>query len=278
MGLNDWVAERREEGESREALIAAVHQVTSSGPQQASRARQRLAAAILKIPALAQHKLVIAAQAIAKDTTNKMSDFYARGEERKAHPADEWAAAVAQLADYRAELDAQERSIRLISPAFRQPAKLALATADQRFTDLTEPDDLPTMMPRLDALRDAVDEGLVNTRASVRGGADLPGLSPSAVLQARRSPMEAVIPLGLTAGNLGAWIWIARVLTLLVLVVALAYAFVTIKQSSYETRPLFSGGGDYLTLFAAALASGASATVLALVGNWRPVAAEDEEA
>jgi hypothetical protein len=166
----------------------------------------------------------------------------------------------------------------LIDRSYSQPAKEALALAEHRFAELAEPDDLSTLTPRLDDLRDAIDEGLVNTKASVRGGLDAADVPPSAVLQGRRSPLEALIPMGLSAGKLGAWIWIARVLTGLVLVVALAYAFVTIKQSSYDTKPLFSAAGDYLTLFSAALASGASAAVLALLGNWRPVASEDEEA
>jgi hypothetical protein len=87
-GLKDWVGERRAEGESREVLITAVHRVTSSGPEQAQRARRRLQTVIGEV-AHTEHPLVTAAQGIANNTTNKMSDFYVDGEERKTHPADD---------------------------------------------------------------------------------------------------------------------------------------------------------------------------------------------
>jgi hypothetical protein len=67
---------------------------------------------------------------------------------------------------------------------------------------------------------------------------------------------------------------IAVFLCSLVAVVALAYAGVAVSQAAYASKPLFHSFGDYVTLFSAALASSAAATVLGIVAYWRPAPAD----
>lgn len=59
-------------------------------------------------------------------------------------------------------------------------------------------------------------------------------------------------------------------LTGIALVITLAFAGATVLKAVYYTNATFSSGWDYFTLFSAALASGAAASVLSLVGYWRP--------
>ena len=254
-----------------------MDRVTSSGPSRAHLARQRLQHEIDEADYVAGHPIVAESRTIAANTENSINDFYSGREELPAHPADQWVAVIRRLTEIRAELDAQTRAIKFIDPGFEEPAEAALAMAEERFAALKKPTDLETMGPRLDALRDAVDEGLVNSRTALRGASDRQ-VEPPPVPRARRGSLASVIPLGLSAGKLGAWIWIARVVTALLLAIALGYSFATIKQASYDKDDLFFGFADYLALFSAALASGASATVLALLGNWRPVMYDDEDA
>ena len=51
---------------------------------------------------------------------------------------------------------------------------------------------------------------------------------------------------------------------------ALAYAFVAVKQSAYDAKPLFHSLADYVRLFAAAAGSGAAAVVLGFLAYWQP--------
>ncbi|WP_433292856.1 hypothetical protein ACQP2F_29105 [Actinoplanes sp. CA-030573] len=271
-GLKNWAEIQRKSGLGREALIAAVSRVTTSGPEHAKAARARLSAALAEISSIPDdHPLKAAARAIAGSTVNKIDDFYAGGEARATHPADQWTAAVVRLGQYRKELDSQERRIDALPPSGRQEARRAWDKALVRFGSLKDPDALVTMEPALDQLRDAVDDAVVG--GTTRGSA----APPPAYVPAVRGRLEAVTGLRLRGGELTAWIWIARILTAAAVLIALGYAFVTIKSSGYDAKPLFAAGGDYLTLFSAALASGVSATIVALLGNWRPVSSEDEE-
>ncbi len=276
-GLRQWVDDRQDRGESRETLIAAVHRVTDSGPEIAQRARADLKESLAAHEAMKPHKLLVAAGEKATDPVMRMSDFYADGEERSSHPIDEWAAAVRRLSAIRVELDGERRRYDSISPEHQHPARQALLKAEERYKDLEKPAELPQIDARLDEVRDAIDDGLARSRA-VRGAGPMGTGWVPAVRTAPRGPLESLVSLVWRSQGLGSRIWIARGLTLLVLVIVLTYAFVSIKQAAFDADPLFADGSDYLTLFSAALASGAGATVLAHIGYWRPVAGEDEEA
>jgi hypothetical protein len=269
-GLTEWVRRRLKEGAGREAVLAAVHRVTSSGPERARLAREDLRAALgVAIP---DHEFTRAAARVAADTTNRIGDFYSGMTELPAHPASEWAAGLARMRQYRTELDNEELRMAAIGHEHDGPAKAAFREAWVRFEALREPDDLPGMEVRLDDLRTAVDRGIAAAR-TMRGAEDGAAVP---YLAAPRGPLEAALVLALRPGRLTGMTWIAGLLTALVLVLALGYAFLTIKQAAYDAKPLFAHRADYLALFSAALASGVGATVLALLGNWRPATGEDD--
>jgi hypothetical protein len=279
VGLQDWVAGRKLQGDTRESLIAAVHRVISSGPARAAAARQRLKQAIEALHALKDHELVKAAGPIANAAGNKITDFFSGGEERKQHPADDWAAALGALADYRADLDDLQRAMGNIEPDLRGPSQRELDAAEEAFKQVKAPDDLTTMAAPLDAVRVAINHGLAETNARIRHrrAADGETVAPTAP-QPHRIALETLIPLGLSAGTLTGWALIAQTATAILVGIALVYAFFTIKQAGYDAKPLFHADSDYLALFSAALASGAAATILGLVGSWRPVPGEDADA
>jgi len=270
-GLREWVRRRLQRGDGREAVLADVYKVTSSGPERARQAREELTEAL--DAAKPEHEFTRAAAREAARTTNQITDFYTGTTERAAHPASEWAAGLARLARYRAELANQETRLAKIGAGLSGPAKTALREAWVRFDELGDLDDLPTMEERLDDLRAAVDRGLAGSQTE-RGPTD-GGAVP--YVAAPRGPLEAALALALRPGRLTGLTWLARVATWLILALALGYAFLTIKQSAYDAKPLFAHRADYLALFSAALASGVGATVLALLGNWRPATGGDDE-
>lgn len=278
--LDTWVRARAADGATIESLIRDVETVTGHGPARASSARKRLRAALDAVPELREYELVQEGERIA-DTANHVDDFFGSdGAAQDEHPADTRAHAVSRLAALDKALTDLDKALDALDTSTR----VGLATIVSQTRDALKAVDQPAALDPFDGriadLRSKIEDALMKAAGPTgprRASRGRPGESLLPHLDLWRRP--PIVPLGLVPP---ARKWLATralaSLTGLAVLVICVYAIVSIKHTAYDPKPLFDGFGDYLELFSAAVGSGAAATVLALVSDWRPAATEDAPA
>ena len=274
-GLGAWVRERLAAGATVESLIAAVERVAASGPNRGDSARKRLEAQIAAVPELDAFELVSSAKPLA-EAPNEIGDFYASdGTELDEHPADAMVEAIGQLAALAKALDELDAVLAKIDDESRAGPAAVVSLTREALKQARTAVELAPFEERVARVRGKVEEALI--------AAAKPPTGPQRA--ARRAAVSALLPT-LKPWQRGPRIALqldpgakerlrtvrAMALTVFVVVVTLTYAFVSIKHAAYDGKPLFAGFGDNLALFSAALGSGAAATVLALMSDWRPTA------
>lgn len=271
-GLKAWVQTRRRHGDDDDTLIRAVAWATGAGVDDALAARSDLRTALQNSTAgdALPQGFADAARAAA-DAPVEIGELYDRdGERVSSPPANAWTDAVRQavaIRDRLAELDAQ---IKQLPPDGARQVEAARAIARSRYDGLSSADDIPRADDALADLEDAV--------AAVRPAPTGPLLAanaPQRLADDVRRQLATLAPKPWSQQTLAGrirWAWIA---TVLVLIVAVAYAIVTVKQATYDVDPLFHGFDACLTTFSAALGAGAAATVLSLLTAWTTSGGED---
>lgn len=283
--LDGWVKRQLAKPEADpDAILVAVSEMVESGRARAVEARERLRQG-LEAASLGEHPYGQAAAAIADpEKTNTVTDFYGEdGKRRKDHPADEWLSGLKRLLEYKREIETRAKQIDdHFDPNVDNPAKVELRQARTEFGEAASPDDVERLAPRLDELITAIQDELAKQlpadeqhRRAV-GVAGTPGTL--AIERAPRGVIDTLVPLDLSRGTLAGWTGFARLLTAAVLVLVLLYAVLSVKSSTYDAKPLFDSFNDYLALFSAALGSGVAATVVAMLGYWKPPGAGEAEA
>ncbi len=271
-GLREWAEDRVAEGDDQDAVIEKVDWVVEHGPALARRVRSRLDRELAPMAPEDQHPLVSASRAQAATPTHEVGDFYDE-DARVPHPAQQLAEALPRLTAIRAELDGQERALDGIAPSpEKTTAGKRLGATQAKLDGVATPAELEGMGSHLDALKDAMHEA--------RAAAERRRIGPvSAGLEAadsvpwapRGAVLSGIVTPTTVAGRRGQ----AIVMTVLVALVALAFASVTLYHAGYHAKPLFHSWGDYLELFSAAAAAGAAGTLLTLIGYWRPGSSAD---
>jgi hypothetical protein len=206
-----------------------------------------------------------------------MTDFYTLdGGRLSEHPADLWTQAITRAGEIREELAAQKSLIERLAETSRQEPGRMLDAATQRYLGLATPRAVGEMGDCLERLRGSVAQAR-------RVAAAAPGLLRTArqptdlARTATRGAIETLSEPLASRRTLDGRIFRALAATLLIMLLALAYASVTIWSAAYDSNPLFHAFGDYLTMFSAAFGSGAAAMVLALAGNWQVTGGEAVE-
>ncbi len=269
-GLEGWVSTRRARGEDDDSLIADISWTIEYGPAVVSPARAALAREISAVGSSGElpPSLLADAEAIAS-SPHRISDFYADdGSRLTPHPAELWAVALHRAWEIREEIAQREAAIDGLFPdaeptSAEAEARGALAVAQERFSALREPRDIGHMDSCLEALANAV------ARAEILATGPERAAAPPALELALRGAIETITEPRRSLGTLAGRTFRAMFATAIALIVVLAYASFAIMYAVYIPNPLFHSFGDYLTLFSAALGSGAVATALALLGYWR---------
>jgi hypothetical protein len=210
---------------------------------------------------------------------NRIEDFYtADGTEVEPHPADAQAAAIDALVAAGTALDGLQSAITGID----EPRRTAFAHSIARIRDdlkiATHPQ-LDSIAARIEGLHSKIEDALIESPAPAQGperaGRGATGVPAIPRLELWR-PSAITSPKLTAAARESLLATRAMALTAVAILVTWTYAFFSIKHATYDPKPLFAGFGDYLELFSAALGSGAAATVLGLLSDWRPGAANDE--
>lgn len=269
-GLRDWVHKRRADGQDIETIIAAVDRVLTYGPDLAKLARAHLSAALVAAQSAVElpPPLEARATALATHESPSIGEFYADdGSKLKVHSADTLATAVTRAAEIGGELAAAQSSIAELPENLAKAAREAFATAQARYVALATPEQVGQMDDCLQTLEDEI----ARARSAAPGPVGLVRTSRgvSAARPATRGPIETVSEPAGGVATLGGRTYAALFATALVALLAISYASVSIWSAAYDSKPLFHGFGDYLTLFSAALGSSAAGSVLALVGYWQ---------
>lgn len=274
-GLRDWVAARRDAGAKDNDLLPVLSGVVKRGPPAARRARHELAEAIRVTPVSASHRFVTAARAAAERRDHKLTDFLKPdGAVRDVHPAREWLAALAQLAQIEVELGARQREIEstLVVGDCRTKPEAALATATAAFSSADSAKEVDDLEAKLDEVEQAIEVARQepgctggNERLFAAGGATIRVAGPAA-------PPAEMLDLG-TSGlprPVTPSIALLRRITIALGFVLTGWALLALYLGVYEPKPAFGTTADFIALITAAIGSGAAGAVLGLVAIWKP--------
>jgi hypothetical protein len=271
-GLGDWVRHRIDAGDKSADVLRLVDKVLESGLDQASEARATLKDALAKEP-IGAHKYAVKAGAVATATTHDVSDFLtAEGKERPFHPAAEWKAGLDRLHQAKTDIDEYDGRIKSqLKKECRQVPETHLGEARTTWSEIDAPDEVTRIDSRLEALRTSYENAFSDRDCKAAGvsGAGAP-------LREWLGGRLEIADLVLTGSGRSLLMSGAVLLTVMCILAALAFAFFTTKTASYDPKSSFGTSADYFALFSAALGSGAAATVLGLLANWRPEGSAEE--
>lgn len=259
-GLRAW-ADARSEDEDDAAVRAEVAKVMSDGPAKARDARSELETALREATALGEHPLKNSARKEARRIGHRVEDFLATDGTSVPHPATALKAAIEALVAHKTRLDELffEMAEKL-KPSCYPPevgaARLAWARAER-------PDEIPAVGELVDQARYMLDKA-VSTEDCLLKGVSAGGLEAST----RSLTFGASAPLSLEAAGLFAVVGVWGLVTLLSVLVAVAFAGLTTYMAAYEAKPTFGSFAEEFALFTAALGSGVAATVLGLLAPW----------
>ena len=273
-GLADWVTARRAAGDTSEALREKIQPVVDHGPAEAAKARAALDASLQGDPLGPAHPLALAARREARRTDHVIGDFLDAKGDQATHPAATLQAAVTTMKTRKSELDAMQTEMeRALKPDCHPPevpaARIAWARAGHA-EDIAGVDEAVTAARKALYLKLATDDCLVagaeKSAASWDRERSFGGLGVPELLSLPGTRLLSVLVLP----------WM--VATLLCIVVALAFAGVTVALAAYDAKPEYGTWQDDFSLFSAALASGAAGTVVGLLAPWGASAKAAEDA
>ena len=295
--LGTWAKDREDAGTSFGNVRMEVQKIVR-GPAQVVQARHRLADALRQTTLNADHPYVVAAWAEARRSDIRTSDIVDDKAQPKVAAATDYLSHLTQLEADRAALVGLQKALGGVESDHAYDAGVALDRAMEMFKRVSTPADMAGLTaPLVDATAAIeaatqpeprpvwLDEhmktvlGNFELCSSGSGGvghtkhaltADVAGDPKrlSDLLAGIRSVTTS--PLDLSGEQLkwdeGVWLGV----TVAAAAAALAFAGATVAQKAYFANPAFATGWDYFTLFSAAFASGAAATVLGLFRYWRP--------
>jgi hypothetical protein len=266
-GLDEYVAARKHAGAADATIEAEIAPVINEGPGQARGARQELERAISADPLDATSAYQRAAAAEAARTDNKVTDFLKPDGSRATHPAADLDAGLAAMRDYRIKLATAEHEISSSLRASCQQQPLTkLGVARMRWERVGSRSEIADLAEPFRQLRDTIDDRLNTPNCLAQNVA-----GASAAFMATVNPLAtpgAPAPTGLTGASLVARTFLLALLTGVTVAAVLLFAFETVQLGAYRSKITFGSFGDYFTLFSTALASGAAATVAALLAPW----------
>jgi len=111
VGLEQWVATRRELGDSDETLLAVVAPLTKNGPKKAREQRRQLRLALEQSSLPNDHPLAVSARAEVGRETHQVSDFVDESGNPQVHPADRLRAAIGMMDAFADQLQRLESEI-----------------------------------------------------------------------------------------------------------------------------------------------------------------------
>jgi hypothetical protein len=266
VGLEQWVATRRELGDSDETLLAVVAPLTKNGPKKAREQRRQLRLALEQSSLPNDHPLAVSARAEVGRETHQVSDFVDESGNPQVHPADRLRAAIGMMDAFADQLQRLESEITngLTKRCQEEPMR-SLEQAKTWWQHQSSPDSFDRLAA---ALGDA--EAALYAKLNEPGCAQPEAKAAAAVredLRAVEPAASAAMPLALGSApavnlfGLGA-------LTLLSILVALGFAAVTVYIATYDTNATFGTWEDYFKLVSAALAAGAAGTIAGFLAPW----------
>ena len=295
--LGTWAQAREKEGTPDGTVLGWVEKIVS-GPPLIVQARHHLADALRQTPLGADHPYVVAAWAEARRTKICVSDIADDKGQPKVAAAADYLAHLKQLEADRAALVGLQKALGGVDSEHAYDAGVALDRAMEMFKRVSTSAEVPGLtQPIVDATAAIeaatqpksrpiwFDEHMKTVRENFEvcsagsGGAghtqhalaaDV-ALDPKRfadLLTGIRSVTTSPLELSGQQLKLDEGIWLA--VTVVAAAAALAFAGATVAQKAYFANPAFAAGWDYFTLFSAAFASGAAATVLGLFRYWRP--------
>lgn len=274
-GLREWVTTKREAGEKDDDLLPVLFGVIERGPPAARRARHELAEAIRVTPVSASHRFAKAARDAAGRRDHLLADFLDDdGAVRDVHPAREWLAALAQLAQIEVGLAVLQREIEstLVVGECRTKPEAALETAAAAFSSADSAKEVDALEAKLDDVEQAIEVAKAepgcaggHERLFAAGGGTIRAGGPAA-------PPVEILDLG-TSGLprlADPSIGLLSRITIAVGLIVFAWALLALYQGVYEPKPAFGTTVDFIALITAAIGSGAAAALLGLAANWDP--------
>jgi hypothetical protein len=289
--LRDWVTGRRNAGEKDDAILPLVVWVRTRGRDIAKDARQKLQQALRVSTLPRDHPFRSAAEERADSTKLKVTDFLKEDGTRTArHPLLDWIEGLATLDSQRRELQRLANTIRMLPPAAQDAPTKALEEAQHAFDAVSKPEEVSPVEAKLADVRrkiprPAPDETMAaefrllpTTEGQVLHLAVAPSTSlggariPPAVPEPEPEPPPSPRPVSYTSpDHLAAY----RAGTFALVVIVVALAVLTIRQTLYAPIADFGDFGDYFALISAGVTAGVGATVVALLAPWNPTEAAE---
>jgi hypothetical protein len=277
IGLGEWINDQRAQGVSEEALLQEIAPVVSQGPAKANKARDQLKQELAQAKDLPDSQYKKEAENEAARTDHSVSDFFqADGKPRASHPAAEYSPGIKKMRSYFQDLEAlrQDVGTRLLAACQVEPllriheAQVALELVKTN-EDLNELDArltaaraaYVTAMSREECLAVPEDAAWVEEEFALGFGTQW-HFSPALLL-------DEPAPFEYSDVTLRVMTVIAWALTAVTCFSVLFFAGATVYYAAYAPNNTFATRADYFKLFSAALASGAAATVLALLAYWK---------
>ena len=282
-GLDEWVATQKDK--DTKDLRDLLAPIVKDGPAKARTARASLATALSQYP-LGQHPLQDAAEQEVARSDHKVTDFLTPdGTQREHHPADEFAAALKTMHDYKENLDQAAANIEQLNEQCRNEPDAAMELARKRWAAISDPGAVDSLANYFKEMNDLIDKKVadsdcVKVSLSDRVGAVTDFLSgglttyttPRRLRIPRIPEVSRTAPRALKLDKAKVWrTLLAAGLfgTGLAIVVAVAFATLTVEQATYEANATFGSFSDYFGLFSAALAAGVAGTIAGLLAPWR---------
>ena len=215
---------------------------------------------------LGQHPLQDAAEQAAARSDHKVTDFLTPdGTQREHHPADEFAAALKTMHDYKENLDQAAANIEKLNEQCRNEPDAGMELARKRWAAISDPGAVDSLANYFKEMNDLIDKKVadsdcVKVSLSDRVGAVTDFLSgglttyttPRRLRIPRIPEVSRTAPRALKLDKAKVWrTLLAAGLfgTGLAIVVAVAFATLTVEQATYEANATFGSFSDYFGLF-----------------------------
>jgi hypothetical protein len=297
--LGEWADEQAKEGKPPGDILAIVQRVVGAAPK-IRRTRKVLAQKLRATPLANNHPYVVAARDEVRRSSVRVADIV--DDTGKAEPprAQVFADHLAQLEADQASLVQLRGLLDRLDDGCSADARKALDIADAHFKSIDAPERVASLDDYILDAHGAISAatetaGCVKTEHAKTFHAEwqkvLENSSSGSTVRIESGEMRTLFrfpdrtagaaivrqlrsvttpPLELTGRALWRDELVAMGLTGGAMLVTFAFAATTVVKAAYYGNATFSSGWDYFTLFSAALASGAAATVLTLVDYWHP--------
>jgi hypothetical protein len=298
-GLREWADQQAKDGKSPGDILAIVQRVVGAAPK-IRRTRKVLAQKLRATTLASDHPYVVAAEAEVRRSSVHVGDIVDDTGKAKPPRAQVFADHLAQLEADQASLVQLRGLLDRLNDGCSADARKALDIAEAHFKSIDAPERVASLDDYILDAHGAISAatetaGCIKTEhaktfhaewqtvlENASSGSTMrfeSGTMRTLFLSPDRTTGAAVIrqlrsvttpPLELTGSALWRDELVALALTGGAMLVTFAFAATTVVKAAYYGNATFSSGWDYFTLFSAALASGAAATVLTLVDYWHP--------